>query len=60
MTPNVNPTPSLAGIQDEIADADLDKVSGGDKAKTAPSHPSVSEIVVTKVQDCASAALLPG
>ncbi len=57
MTKNVNPTPSLAGIQDEIADADLDKVSGGDKAKTAPSHPSVSEIVITKSTDIASANL---
>jgi hypothetical protein len=58
MTKHVNRTPSLAGTQGEIADAELDKVSGGDKTKTRSSSPSVSEIVVTKLTDVASAKLL--
>ena len=61
VTKNVNRTPSLAGTKGEIADAELDKVFGGDKTKTTKitsGRPSVSEIVFTKVVDVSSTNLL--
>jgi type VI protein secretion system component Hcp len=57
MTKNVKPKPSLAETKGEIADAELDKVSGGGKTKTTSRTPSVSEIVVTKVIDASSPLL---
>jgi len=57
MTKNVNRMPSLTGTKGEIADTELDKVSGGDKTKTTSSPPSVAEITVTKVLDVSSTKL---
>ena len=58
MTMNASRTPSLTEIKDEIADAGLEKVSGGDKTTTTSSSvPSISEIVVTKRIDKVSTVL---